>query len=180
MGLLPESFIGRPLKLPESLCYGGALRLCGVSVNHKQSVSALATAEDTFFMPGTSEDWTQMELRDSTSSGFDLNLPSRRKVKAHKPILLLSRCFAGCCWEFWVLKMPSVLKHTCGAGDQPKSAGSSNKTGKINNEWNSSGFYDTELSLLLPHTINGKRPQNVWRCPHLATRADSCYRHSPC
>lgn len=56
MGLLPESFIAKPLKLPEILCYGGALQLHGVSVNHKQTVCALATAEDTFFMPGTSED----------------------------------------------------------------------------------------------------------------------------
>lgn len=56
MGLLPESFIAKPLKLPGILCYGGALRLRGVLVNHKHSVGALATAEDTSFMLGTSED----------------------------------------------------------------------------------------------------------------------------
>lgn len=56
MGLLLESFIAKPLKLPEILCYRGALRLRGESVNHKHSVCALATAQDTFFMPGTSED----------------------------------------------------------------------------------------------------------------------------
>lgn len=56
MGLLPESFIAKPLKLPDILCYGGALRPHGVSVNRTHSVCAPATAEDTFFMPGTSED----------------------------------------------------------------------------------------------------------------------------